>query len=639
MLRMGWFLSLLIFLLLPLISRAELDNERWIVNLKPGKLADFQAAIQEKIAKLKAILPESVLSTLANRDFKILKSIKAETINLVEFPEIPTSNEDDENEEEDADANINVNEIPTSIADADASENQTVNQGKTITLPLFKNFNFTRFASRLSSVLLIEKDEEYKMDGTYVQDVGPDLWHLDTLSKQDFISDNGKFEYFYMGTGVDVYVFDTGILTPHKDFGGRAKFYKSYTGSSCSDCNGHGTHVAGSIGGTTYGVAKNATLWSVQVLQDSGTTNTYTIIEAVYDVSDNLQKTSIACMSLGGPSSSTLKAALSVARQKGLIIATSAGNYELDACGFSPADSPDVITVAAHDKRGYRASFSNFGECVDVYAPGVSIKSTYIGDSYASTSILSGTSMSAPLVAGMLAALLEENSYLTFPLAQRIVTGQTKTVFYETDAPAAYSKIHAAPCEFNCESVVIEMSANQASSLQPEVGIMPEINGNVSAWLYHQGNADPSSLTFSLVYFDDGIETAIVKSSSTEFPLTLTGLTRTNITYFLKVVRTINLGANDSFILFYETPSKCIASINCSANGNCNDDGTCSCFAGFYGSECSGDTVNFLFVYHIALGSIIYVAYTVVLFFKQRTFPTRNRVEEYEPLLSTKSTG
>jgi len=208
------------------------------------------------------------------------------------------------------------------------------------------------------------------------------------------------------GEGVRAYVVDTGIRATHTDLGGRVSqgFTAISDGRGTSDCNGHGTHVAGTIGGRTYGVAKRVTLVPVRVLDCNGSGTTSGVIAGVTWITTNAALPAVANMSLGGPSNQALDDAVNASIAKGITYVVAAGNEGRDACNVSPARIPAAITVGAADRYDNRASFSNFGACVDIFAPGDLIKSTYhTGDS--ATATMSGTSMAAPHVAGVVALL------------------------------------------------------------------------------------------------------------------------------------------------------------------------------------------------------------------------------------------
>lgn len=202
------------------------------------------------------------------------------------------------------------------------------------------------------------------------------------------------------GSGVRAYVIDTGIATAHADFGDRAANVYDAFGGNGQDCNGHGTHVAGTIGAAAYGVAKASSLRGVRVLDCNGSGSTSGIIAGVDWVRQNAIKPAVANLSLGGGLSSALNTATSNLASSGVFVAVAAGNENQDACKVSPASASGVLTVAASDKNDVRASFSNFGSCVELYAPGVNITSTWLSGG---TKTISGTSMASPHVAGVAA--------------------------------------------------------------------------------------------------------------------------------------------------------------------------------------------------------------------------------------------
>lgn len=212
------------------------------------------------------------------------------------------------------------------------------------------------------------------------------------------------------GRGVTVYVVDTGIQVDNVDFGSRASFGANFVDRTNTDCNGHGTHVAGTVAGTKYGVAKLATLVGVKVLNCQGSGTSAGVIEGINWVAQNhVADRSVANMSLGGGKSQATNDATQALVQSGVFVSAAAGNENRDACTVSPASAPRAFTVAASDSADRKATFSNWGPCVEAYAPGVSITSDWIGSRTAINTI-NGTSMAAPAVAGVAALYLSEHA-------------------------------------------------------------------------------------------------------------------------------------------------------------------------------------------------------------------------------------
>jgi subtilisin family serine protease len=236
-------------------------------------------------------------------------------------------------------------------------------------------------------------------------------WGLDRIDQRD-LPLNGNYNYTPTGTGVKAYIIDTGIRATHTQFAGRviSGFTAINDGLGTNDGNGHGTHVSGTVGGSTYGVAKNVTLVAVRVLDSSGNgTNSGVIAGIDFVTSDHLSgQPAVANMSLGGGASTALDTALNNSINDGVTYAVAAGNETQDACNVSPARVPNAITVGSTTTSDARSSFSNFGTCVDIFAPGSSITSAW-RTSDTATNTISGTSMATPHVTGVAALFLETN--------------------------------------------------------------------------------------------------------------------------------------------------------------------------------------------------------------------------------------
>jgi subtilisin family serine protease len=274
-------------------------------------------------------------------------------------------------------------------------------------------------------VAYVEPDQAVEAVGAE----SPATWGLDRVDQRNLPLDN-TYNYNQTGAGVHAYVIDTGVRATHVEFAGRIG--NGYTavsdGNGTSDCNGHGTHVAGTIAGTTYGIAKQVTIHPVRVLSCQGSGTTSGVIAGVDWVTQNHLSPAVANMSLGGGASSALDTAVANSVNSGVSYAIAAGNSNTDACTTSPARVAAANTVGATTSTDARASFSNYGACLDLFAPGSSITSAW-NTSDSATNTISGTSMATPHVAGAIALYLQANPTASpAAVTQALVDNSTKGV-------------------------------------------------------------------------------------------------------------------------------------------------------------------------------------------------------------------
>lgn len=276
----------------------------------------------------------------------------------------------------------------------------------------------------------------YALEAASEQD-NPPSWGLPRIHQREFRS---RSVYRYPvsgGANVDAYVIDTGIYVDHKDFEGRAKWgFTAPRGDTDTDGNGHGTHVASTIAGKQYGVAKKATVIAVKVLSSSGYGTMADVVAGVEWAAKSAKQSgrkSVANMSLGGGRSLALDAVMKKAIASGLAFAVAAGNSNMDACQSSPAAVEEAVTVGASTEHDDRAYFSNFGKCVDIFGPGHYITGAWIGGA-TKERIISGTSMASPHVCGVMALLLADADYTPTQLTAKLLELATKDAL--TGVPA-----------------------------------------------------------------------------------------------------------------------------------------------------------------------------------------------------------
>ena len=396
------------------------------------------------------------------------------------------------------------------------------------------------------NVLSIEQDSVV----TVAIDQVPPSWGLDRID-QRALPVNSKYSYTQTGSGVTAYVIDTGINPVHTDFSGRIRsgFSAVADANGSNDCHGHGTHVAGTIGGTKYGVAKSVSLVPIRVLGCDGSGSVSGVISGIdWAVANHLAGVpAVANLSIGGGLSSTLNSAIARGTADGITMVVAAGNDGLDACSYSPSSEPSAITVGATTSVDARATYSNTGTCVDIFAPGSSIVSDYIGSTTA-TATMSGTSMASPHVAGVAALYLQTNPTATpATVASTLLTaatnglptnagiGSPSKLLYSASFAAAPTTVPTAP------PTLTATAADRSVSL---------------AWTTPSSNGG-SAITDYIIQFTSGSNTTwttFVDGVSIALATTVTGLT-SGVVYTFRVAAVNTVGTSPTSVTAAAMPT------------------------------------------------------------------------------------
>jgi subtilisin family serine protease len=380
------------------------------------------------------------------------------------------------------------------------------------------------------AVKYVQRNGIYTISGTQAN---PPSWGLDRIDQRNLPLDN-SYTYPNTASTVRAYIIDTGIRKTHTDLGGRATtgIDEITSGGTADDCNGHGTHVAGTVGGSSYGVAKGVQLVAVRVLDCNGSGTTAQVAAGIDWVTANATKPAVANMSLGGGVDATLDNAVTNSINSGVTYAIAAGNSTADACTTSPARVAAAITVGATDSSDNRASFSNFGTCLDIFAPGVNITSAWNTNDTA-TNTISGTSMASPHVAGAAALVASANpSWTPQQIRDYLVNNATTGVVVNpgTGSPnALLYVVNGAPAsDFSLAVSPASGSVTPGSSTTATVSTTTTSGSPQTVTLSASGLPSGASASFSPASVTSGgsATMTIATSASTPsgtYPITITG--------------------------------------------------------------------------------------------------------------------
>ena len=428
----------------------------------------------------------------------------------------------------------------------------------------FRNV-FTGFAADLSAAAVAELTSNSSVESIELDSVvsisadqADPTWGLDRIDQRN-LPLNNTYSYANSGTGVTAYVVDTGILATHSEFSGRiaAGFTSISDGRGTTDCHGHGTHVAGTVGGTTYGVAKSVTLVPVRVMSCAGSGSTSGVIAGIDWIIGDHQTgvPAVANMSLGGSSSTALNAAVARGMTDGVVFVVAAGNNNANACRFSPASAPGAVTVGATGTTDVRSSFSNYGSCLDIFAPGQGITSSTIGSDTA-LATWSGTSMASPHVAGVAALLLAATPTATVEsISQSLVLNATSGLVGNAGTLSPNKLLYSGSLESAPIVVPSAPRTLSAEARNASVGlawIAPSTNGgaNISDYI-----VEYSLDGVAWMVFDDGVSanlsttvTSLTNNTSYQFRVKAANTAGTGEASNTVSARPFALGANDPFV-------------------------------------------------------------------------------------------